>query len=394
MVSKLKVGYVRNDYPEKRCVITNNDRYDYVMVGRNNLYKFHRYVLKFPAVRRFARPFIYKAFLPDCVDMYHTFNDICITNKKWVVTFETMIPRFVHLLNGHSQGDGEYKHSNTIKYFLKRLAMDNCTRIIALSKCTLEIQSEILKLYPDIEGVIKAKSVVLYPPQRTLIDESMISRKSVECINFCFIGSEFYRKGGGEVVMAFKKVFESLNQEKKNQIKLTLIGDLGKKTNYAHKSHTDKDDFYAGVENIINTNDFITHHERMNNEDFISSLQKTHVGLLPTWADTFGYSVLEFQAAGCPVITTNVRALGEINNNDIGWVFNINKNKLGEVVVNSDTDRIECRKNIINGIFNSVMAIMDNPSLIHEKGTMAYKRIENHHDPKTYNEKIAEIYGK
>ncbi|MEK5745804.1 hypothetical protein VXE41_23365, partial [Acinetobacter variabilis] len=80
-------------------------------------------------------------------------------------------------------------------------------------------------------------------------------------------------------VMAFKKVFESLNQEKKNQIKLTLIGDLGKKTNYAHKSHTDKDDFYAGVENIINTNDFITHHERMNNEDFISSLQKTHVGL-------------------------------------------------------------------------------------------------------------------
>lgn len=86
--------------------------------------------------------------------------------------------------------------------------------------------------------------------------------------------------------------------------------------------------------------------------------------------------------------------MGEINNNDIGWVFNINKNKLGEVVVNSDTDRIECRKNIINGIFNSVMAIMDNPSLIHEKGTMAYKRIESHHDPKTYNEKIAEIYGK
>ncbi|MFW2788163.1 glycosyltransferase, partial [Acinetobacter baumannii] len=69
-----------------------------------------------------------------------------------------------------------------------------------------------------------------------------------------------------------------------------------------------------------------------------------HIGLLPTWADTFGYSVLEFQACGCPVISTDVRALSEINNNDIGWLINVDKNKYGEIVVDSYSKKDLCRR--------------------------------------------------
>ena len=39
----------------------------------------------------------------------------------------------------------------------------------------------------------------------------------------------------------------------------------------------------------------------------------SHIGLLPTYNDSYGYSVIEFFSYGCPVITTNILALPEIN---------------------------------------------------------------------------------
>lgn len=46
-------------------------------------------------------------------------------------------------------------------------------------------------------------------------------------------------------------------------------------------------------------------------------MKKAHVCLLPTWMDTFAYSVLEAQACGTPVISTSLRALTEINNENV-----------------------------------------------------------------------------
>ncbi|MFH4294310.1 glycosyltransferase, partial [Acinetobacter baumannii] len=76
-------------------------------------------------------------------------------------------------------------------------------------------------------------------------------------------------------------------------------------------------------------------YSNVDNNKVIEMIREHHIGLFPTWADTFGYSVLEFQACGCPVISTDVRALSEINNNDIGWLINVDKNKYGEIVVDS-----------------------------------------------------------
>ena len=58
----------------------------------------------------------------------------------------------------------------------------------------------------------------------------------------------------------------------------------------------------------------IFYHKILFNSEVMNILKNTHVGLLPTYADTYGYSVLEAQSFGCPVITTNIRAMPEINN--------------------------------------------------------------------------------
>ena len=49
------------------------------------------------------------------------------------------------------------------------------------------------------------------------------------------------------------------------------------------------------------------------------------VGLLPTWAESYGYSVLEMQACGLPVVTTNIRALPETN--VCGWKVKLTSGK-------------------------------------------------------------------
>lgn len=61
-------------------------------------------------------------------------------------------------------------------------------------------------------------------------------------------------------------------------------------------------------------------------------MKQCHIGLLPTFGDTFGFSVLEMQACGCPVITSNNYALPEINNKEIGWICDIQESikKYGE----------------------------------------------------------------
>jgi len=79
---------------------------------------------------------------------------------------------------------------------------------------------------------------------------------------------------------------------------------------------------------ILDNLDRITYYEYLPNNEILELMKyKIQVGMLPTRGDTYGYSVLEFQASGCPVISTDVRALLEINNEDCGWIINVPKNK-------------------------------------------------------------------
>ena len=121
-------------------------------------------------------------------------------------------------------------------------------------------------------------------------------------------------------------------------------------------------------------------------------MKGSHVGLLPTYADTYGFSVLEFQAAGCPCITTDVRALPEINNIDTGWVINVPKNRLGEAIFATKEDRDVISKLIRNGLEKSVQEIFTNKAIIAKKAENSIRRIREHHSIERYAERMRNIY--
>lgn len=117
-----------------------------------------------------------------------------------------------------------------------------------------------------------------------------------------------------------------------------------------------------------------------------------HVGLLPTFADTYGYSVLEMQASGVPVITTNVRALSEINNNDCGWMATLPLNQYGEALYSRIESRNEMKQKLsaeLDRIFNDIFL---NPDRLQGKALASLDRIKRYHSPEKYGEELKRLY--
>ena len=101
---------------------------------------------------------------------------------------------------------------------------------------------------------------------------------------------------------------------KKYDFKLFLISALDKdEAKYERTEH----DLEDAKRLIAKNSSWIEYHETLPNDVVLEKLKKAHVALLPTWMDTFAYSVLECQACGTPVISTSLRALTEVNSGGV-----------------------------------------------------------------------------
>ena len=123
------------------------------------------------------------------------------------------------------------------------------------------------------------------------------------------------------------------------------------------------------------------------NKEVIELMKGSDVALLPTMRDTYGYSVLEAQACGCPVITTDIRALPEINSDDTGWVIPVNH--IGKAT--SKNCHLFSRE-ITDGLESIVPEIINNPEQIMRKGNASIQRIREHHGPVKIAQRLKAIY--
>ncbi|HCW5802019.1 TPA: glycosyl transferase, partial [Acinetobacter baumannii] len=147
----MKIGLTKFNYPEIRCVTTSQEN-DYINLKKYNIYYYFNNI---PVIKNYFHRFLFKPISVKNVDVIHSFNDICLTNNKWVVTFETMLPRFLDILSNHKNLNPEYIYNDEINKYLEVVARDNCLGVIALSKSAKKIQSDILKAYPKVRDKIE-----------------------------------------------------------------------------------------------------------------------------------------------------------------------------------------------------------------------------------------------
>lgn len=384
-MQKIKIGTARLGYPEVRCIV-NNDFFEVKSLESRDFYKYKNKLRNLLGMQ--SDGYVFQSLIPDemnGLDFYHMFNYIPITDKFWGGTFETSIPRIPDIVDIHRKNDDQIDYSSNLilEKLLRKLAKNNCIFVNALSKKSLDIQRKITDFYPDIKSIIDSKSCILHPPQKIYMHDKDANFN--DRLRIIFVGRDFYRKGGGEVVLAIDSLVND-GLLKDTDIELTLVGDLNKKYNYVHNDFQDDAVFYNKIENIISSRKYIYHASSLANADLLNTMENQDLGLLPTWGDTYGYSVLEMKSFMLPVITTSVRALPEINEHSN--IIELELNMFGEIVINSEKDKVTQREMIISGLKSKVNKFINDRSSLITSARIGTEQLKKQHDPTKYFQKL------
>lgn len=305
------------------------------------------------------------------ISLFHFFNSISSGKIPWITTFETILPRWGAVTQ------------KQLEKGIMMMADSSCKQLIAMSQCALDMQKSMLEeKYSSVKNDILSKSIVLHPAQ--LIPAPSIIKKPADTLEFCFAGNDFFRKGGDVMLQVFAPLLE-----KNSHLRLTIISTLSW-GDYASRST--RSDYENALQLIHRFPLQIKLLSRIPNNRVMEVFGRSHVSLLPTLADSYGYSVLESQAASCPVISTDIRALPEINDTSSGWLLNMPKDHLGEGLIKSENDRFSFKKQLKEQLENAIFEIIQNPDSISAKAHASVERIKSKHNPKTTASVLESIY--
>jgi glycosyltransferase involved in cell wall biosynthesis len=307
----------------------------------------------------------------------HFFNAINLGNKPWITTFEYYLPRGAHQYRLFSK---ENKYIDTV---ISRLADPSCKKLIALSNFALNAQKKYLSDYGKFKDEILKKTIVQHPSQKNYF-QNISEKPASDQLKLVFVGADFFRKGGLETLEALDILLNS-----NYNLSLTIVSSM-QYGDYASNS-TKKD--VEKAFSIIKRHKSIMHHYSLQNKEVIDLFKEGSIALLPTYDETYGYTILEAQSCGCPVITTNGGALYEINNNSCGWIIKVPLEKDGRSIPRTTENREVFKTNVINGIINILKPLTINQEEIKIKGQKSIERIKNEHSVESAAKVLLDIYN-
>jgi glycosyltransferase involved in cell wall biosynthesis len=227
--------------------------------------------------------------------LIHAFNRVPLNLKPFVIGFESHLPR-VWGLEGSA-----YE-----RFLFATLLGRRCRRIVAIShyaarsfhagvaearlgdEAKLALNSKLEVRYPNLDVPD------VPPPQRAVQGEMRAT----------FVGTHFGRKGGCVVARMAEIAYR-----RRLPIRFTIVSRLqAGGPIWTDPSRPGFFDAYLALLALPN----VTHLPSLPNAEVKALLARSDVGLLPTFADTFGFSVLEAMAAGTPVLATAQAALPEV----------------------------------------------------------------------------------
>lgn len=371
-VGYLTPGYLDTDYAERRLVVDKIKDAFYVAMPKESaeiLLEDDISETDWERYRQLSEAcYCPKEYCPE-VDLIHTFNMVCKTDCDWIASFETTMPRV------WPETESEEKYYLQLAEYMKR---SNCKSLYAFCRNAYNIQRHSLMCHlpPDDVELFMTKTKVLHPPQEILItEEEFVKKHQRKEIHFIFVGNSFFIKGGRELIRALSK-FENCYD-----FRLTLISSLLCNDYFTKISNEEA----AAWKEIIQKKQWIDYYESIPNDKVLKKCKEATIGLLPSFADTYGYAVLEMQASGCPVVTTNVRAFPELNNEKCGWICRMPVDNLGVCA--------EQEKSVLSDILEKELEryfqeIFEHPDTIIIKGRAALERIKEMHDPDNYQKEL------
>jgi glycosyltransferase involved in cell wall biosynthesis len=353
------VGYYGTGYVEKRLLtdipltsarlVRMRDIFNAITYAQRKLYRP-------PSARELLNCLHYDWGRRD-IHLVHLINTLSLSQKRWVVTYEHWLPRW----------------NEDSAFGWKLLASPACRKLIAISAWAQRYQESLFARHPEHEEAIRPKMCILPPAQFPLIssyDEKVLDPRK---ITFAFVGADFFRKGGLEVLEVLSPLVAEGLPIHLTVVSSFLYGD--------YASHSTEADLRRAKELMASMGTAVTYHPYLGNDRVTTLLTGTHVALFPTYDETYGFFGLEGQAAGCPVITTDGCALTEYNDDTRGWLMAVPKNDLQQPLHRTKEQRAILSQCIRERLTQIVRGICADPSSVRRKGELALEYIKTERSP-------------
>ena len=374
----LRIGIQRNEYPETRNIISPNQRRIAFEIVGSDYADAPSWLME--QMDRSSMIRTYSASPPTStrVSGYHYFNTIPVTNVPFLTTFESSVPRWW----------GANKQA--FVFGRRIIASDRCKRLIALSQNAAELMRDYVSSTTTSEQAeaILNKIEVLYPPQ-PVADDLDYTKFKERHLRLAFVGGDFLRKGGFEFANALDTLLRR-NADVFVEVASMFVlrkEDFPWNHDGEAKIRTALDIFDRHPSRVR------VHRGRLANSEVLEIFARSHINVLPSFHETFGFSVLEAQSRLCPGLTTDTRAFPEINDAASGWVIEIpNKARLNQI--RTDTDNfVNAREAVQKGIIQALeAALADGVGSIERKAQAALDRLSRQHDPATMSDRLFALY--
>ena len=360
----LRVGFLKRDQNWNRNILCHQ----YESLSLVRVVSLSRLVHAFLRRARIKASFLENVYFgPSAprVHILHVWRMVCMTRIPWVVTTSVGLPF-------------GWPRKWWPRAF-KILAGPQCCKILVNSYHAKKLQEQKLDHMPEWADEILPKVEILPTPQPLLVGD--VQQKSLpnDSVVLTFVGHLFFQKGGPALIAAL----EHLNNCGFN-IRVNVVSQL-------------KPDEFSGVDSLeiarwktrLSSLPFVTWYPSLPNPQVLDLFRKSHAGVLLSFAEAYGYSVLEAQAAGCATITTDVGALPELNNEQCGWILPVRH--LGFDLYDASSLR-RVWEYLTPRLIELLSSLAAQPSKLLEKGRQALDRIRRVHDPLWHKSRLESIY--
>ncbi len=370
-LSGITIGVDRIQYAEQRNIVLPNTAEGRVV----------RQVDTIPVSGDFGACYSRFAVVPrhaSDADFFHLFNSIPLRDCPFVVTTEAGLPRWWGappeiMLDGW-----------------RRLASSACGRILAISQNAARMIAHELNACPQaLRQEIEAKLEVLLPPQEIPPQHDRAKFRTRGPLRLAFVGRDFLRKGGYQFVCALQTL-----ARRNIAFHATIVANM-RVTGEPEAPWNQN-----GARHLAQTRamlaalgDRVEFHETLPNRRVLDLFGRSHVALLPSLSEPFGYTVLEAASQLCPVLTTNIRAFPEINGDDCGWMVPLPVMALGILdCVSTPFEQVSLRLHA--DLAETIAHIADTGlGAVGEKAEAALARVCTCHDPAAAGARLTGIYS-
>jgi glycosyltransferase involved in cell wall biosynthesis len=245
------------------------------------------------------------------VELVHTFNELPIGIRPFVVSFENELPRF---LGRPTDWQVDFGH--------RLLASARCRRILALTDAAakaLRLRLGAIGLADVASKISVYRGMVTSPP----IGDALVGdpRRTDGPLRVLFIGRDAFGKGLLPTLDALDAC-----RAQGTAIEATVVCGFESRSYISKGNDPDQVAVIARMERTPG----LAYHPHLSNEAVRTLMQRHDVLAFPTLDESLGWVAIEASMAGMVVISTDIFAIPEIVKHEkTGLLISIDKNEAG-----------------------------------------------------------------